>query len=232
MKYTHLLFDVDNTLLDFDRAEHDAMVDSLAAFGFPTDEGIVQTYSRINDAHWKMLERGEMDRKTLLWHRFAVLGEECGLVPMDAHAFCATYIEKLSQKSYPMDGAVEVCAALAERYTMAVITNGNAVVQRGRFDPSPLRRYFSHCFVSETVGVNKPAAAFFEAVCREMPTLTPARTLVIGDSLTSDIAGGVAWGTDTCWLCPNEKKRPLAAERGLQPTYTIAHLRELLHILL
>lgn len=231
MNYTHLLFDVDNTLLDFDRAEHDAMTDTLASFGFPTDEEIVTTYSRINDEHWKMLERGEMDRKTLMWHRFAVLGERCGLNPMDPHAFCEAYVEHLSKKSYPMDGAVEVCRALRARYTMAVITNGNARVQRGRFDPSPLRPYFDRCFVSEAVGVNKPAMGFFEAVRREMPELIPERTLVIGDSLTSDIAGGVAWGTDTCWVCPDESKRPMAAARGLHPTYTVAHLRELLDIL-
>ena len=231
MKYTHLLFDVDNTLLDFDRAEHDALTDSLMAFGFPTDESIVAAYSRINDAHWKMLERGEMDRKTVLWHRFAELGEAFNLSTMDPHAFCATYIHHLSQKAYLMDGALEVCAKLAERYEMAVITNGNAAVQRGRFEPSPLRRYFSHCFVSELIGANKPAPAFFEAVCRELPELRPEQTLVIGDSLTSDIAGGVLWGTDTCWLCPDEKKRVQAAERGLQPTYIISHLQELLRIL-
>ncbi len=232
MNYTHLLFDVDNTLLDFDRAEHDAIADTLTAFGFAADEATVAAYSRINDAHWKMLERGEIDRKTLMWRRFVVLGEQCGLSPMDPHAFCASYVEHLSQRSYPMDGAVEVCRALAERYTMAVITNGNAAVQRGRFEPSPLRPYFAHCFISETVGVNKPAMAFFEAVRREMPELRPERTLVIGDSLTSDIAGGILWGTDTCWVCPNEQKRPLAAERGLRPTYTVSHLRELLDILL
>jgi 2-haloacid dehalogenase len=175
-----------------------------------------------------MLERGEIDRKTLMWHRFAAFGEQCDLSPMDPHAFCATYVEKLSQKSYPMDGAVEVCAALAERYTMAVITNGNAVVQRGRFEPSPLRPYFARCFVSETVGVNKPEMAFFAAVCREMPELCPERTLVIGDSLTSDIAGGKTAGIATCWFNPKSKQ----GRETIKPDFEIRALGDFLSIVI
>ena len=236
LRYDYLLFDVDNTLLDFDRAEHDALVDCLRDFGYPTDEALVNAYSAVNDRHWKMLERGEIDRATLLWKRFEVFLAECSLPPMDPHALCEAYVERLSQKSYMLDGALEVCGALAERYTLCAITNGNTRVQKGRFEPSPLRPLFrGGVFVSEQMGVNKPSQAYFDLVCAALSQRekapVPSRMLVIGDSLSSDIAGGLSWGTDTCWLCPKRERWGEAAARGLNPTYTVARLRELLDIL-
>lgn len=230
-RYDFLLFDVDNTLLDFDRAEHDAFMDCLEMFGFERDEQLLVRYSTVNDRHWKMLERGEITRELLMWKRFEAFSDECDLKPLDPHAFCDAYVRQLSQKSFLLDGALEVCRELSKSYTLCAITNGDARVQHGRFDPSPVYPYFHQTFISHEMGVDKPSGAYFDLVRAALPTLDPARTLVIGDSLTSDIAGGIAWGTDTCWLCPNEQKRGAAAEKGLNPTYTIAHLRELLDIL-
>lgn len=231
-KYTYLLFDVDNTLLDFDRSEHDAMADALREHGFPADDAIIERYALINDAHWELLERGEMDRETLTWHRFKVLGEECGLSPMDPVAFADSYVKHLTHKSFLMDGALEVCEALAKEYPLVAVTNGNVGVQHGRFDPSPLFPLFKDAFISEDIGYNKPAQQFFDAVLAKYPDLDPAHTLVIGDSLTSDMAGGIRWGCDTCWLCPDPAQRDKAAKRGMTLTYTISHLKELLDILL
>jgi 2-haloacid dehalogenase len=231
-KYTYLLFDVDNTLLDFDRSEHDAMADALREHGLPADDDIIAKYALINDEHWKMLEKGEMDRATLVWHRFKVLGEVCGLSLMNPVAFAKSYVKHLTHKSFLMDDALEVCRALAEHYTLVAITNGNAGVQHGRFDPSPLFPLFKDAFISEDIGYNKPAQQFYDAVSAALPDLRAEQALVIGDSLTSDIAGGVRWGCDTCWLCPNEQNRSEAQKKGLFPTYTISQLRELLDILL
>ncbi len=231
-KYTYLLFDVDNTLLNFDRSEHDAMADALREHGFPDDDAIIARYARINDAHWEMLERGEMDRETLIWHRFQVLGEECGLSLMDPVAFAKSYVKHLTHKSFLMDGALEVCQKLAEKYPLVAVTNGNAGVQHGRFDPSPLFPLFKDAFISEDIGYNKPAQEFFDAVTAKYPDVDPASTLVIGDSLTSDIAGGIRWGCDTCWLCPSPEHRGDAQARGLAPTYVISRLEQLLDILL
>ncbi len=231
-QYTYLLFDVDNTLLDFDRSEHDAMADALREHGFPDDDAIIARYALINDAHWEMLERGEMDRATLVWHRFKVLGEECGLCPMDPVAFAKSYVKHLTHKSFLMDGALETCEELAKKYTLVAITNGNAGVQHGRFDPSPLFPLFKDAFISEDIGHNKPAQEYFDYVLAALPDLDPTRALVIGDSLSSDMAGGERWGCDTCWLCPDASHQGDAAKRGLNPTYTISHLRELLDILL
>lgn len=230
-QYDYLLFDVDNTLLDFNRAEHEALMDCFDDFGIAREESLVQAYSRINDRFWKMLEKGEIDRPTLLWKRFEVFAQECGLGAMDPHAFCEHYVSHLSEKSYLMDGALELCRSLSERYTLCAVTNGNARVQHGRFDPSPLYPYFKFVFISEELGADKPSQAYFDLVQKGLGYADPARMLVIGDSLSSDIAGGILWGCDTCWLCPNEDRRGKAAEMGLDPTYTVAHLNEIPDIL-
>ena len=136
-----------------------------------------------------------------------------------------------STKSFLLDGALEACRTLSERYTLCAVTNGNARVQHGRFNPSPLYPYFKHVFISEEMGVDKPSQAYFDLVQKGIGHGDPARMLVIGDSLTSDIAGGISWGCDTCWLCPRVEKRGKAAEMGLAPTYIVAHLREITDIL-
>lgn len=229
--YRHLLFDIDNTLLDFTRAEHDAMADVLCAFGYPCDERLIVSYSRVNDEHWKMLERGEIDRGTLLWKRFAVFAEREGLQGMDPHAFADAFIDAVSRKSYLMDGALDICTRLAERYPLYGITNGSAKAQHGRFDPSPLRPLFQNNFISEEIGAAKPSQAFFDAVCRAVPEIDPEYTLVIGDSLSSDIAGGFCWGTDTCWVS-HGKMLNVCSLSSCTPTYIVAHLSELANILL
>ena len=230
--YTYLLFDVDQTLLDFHRSEHEAIIQTLTEYACPVSEHIVSLYSRVNDEHWKMLERGEIDRATLRWRRFAALGERAGFVIADPEAFACSYEENLSQKSYLLDGALEVCRRLSGHYEMCTVTNGHARVQHGRFDPSPLAPLFSHCFISGEMGCNKPSQAFFDIVCQTLPELEPGKTLVIGDSLTSDIAGGVAWGCDTCWLCPAAEQRLRAEQMGLRPTYIVERLEQILDILL
>lgn len=222
MKYTTLLMDADNTLLDFTRSEHDAIAETLAHFGLPNDDATIAIYSEVNDAHWKMLERGEIEKKVLMWKRFEAFCARTGL-EADPKALAADYLQTLSTKSYMIDGALEVCAALAQKCRMYVITNGDKRVQQGRFNPSPLAKYFEKCYISEEVGFEKPDVRYFEAVMEDIPGFDPATTLVVGDSLTSDIKGGINAGLDTCWYNPKGKAVPA----GLPLTYVIRDLSEL-----
>lgn len=230
-KYRDLLFDVDNTLLDFDRAEHEGFKETLKQHGCPTGEELIRAYSRINNDHWKMLERGEIDRTTLLWHRFWAFGQECHLEHLDPQVMAEDYMRNLSRQIFLLNGAEEVCRVLSGKYRLSAITNGNAFVQHSRFDHSPLFPYFYTCIISEEVGCAKPSEAFFRAVQQKLPDIRPDHTLVIGDSLTSDIAGGVRWGCDTCWLSQSDRLNPDRVEKDLRPTYVISQLSQLLDIL-
>ena len=206
-RFHTILFDADGTLLDFHRSEREALKECMAAQCLPCDDGLVQTYSRINDDHWRMLERGEITRQELYVRRFEAFLNACGFVA-DARQMHRDYIDALSTKSYLIDGAYDLCARLRQTCRLYIITNGNAKVQHGRFDSSGLYPLFERSFISEEVGYDKPHQAYFDFVKREIPDFDPSDTLVVGDSLTSDIGGGIAAGLATCWYNPKGKPIP------------------------
>ena len=227
MPYKIALFDADNTLLDFNRAEREAVSICLTARGLPADEEIVSRYSRINDSHWKRLEQGLITRDRLKVERFAELFSTLGYGG-DSKRMAADYEEALSRQTYLVDGALELVRALHGQCRLFIITNGTAVVQKGRFGSSPLAPYFERCFISEEMGCNKPEEAFFDRVAAEISDFDPRRVLVIGDSLSSDIRGGINAGLDTCWFNPTGKSAP----SGMEITYTVRRLDEVLPIIL
>lgn len=226
-RYSTILFDADNTLLDFDRSEHEGILDAIRAMGITPSEDMVGVYSAINAAMWKKLERGEVTKAELRTGRFAQFCAHYGL-EADPDKFADTYVHYLAQKSYLMEDAVEVCKALAPACRLYIITNGIAYVQEKRFNPSPLRPLFTDVFISEQIGVEKPSKVFFDTVAARIKDFSPADTLVVGDSLTSDIQGGINAGLDTCWL----NRKGAVAPADMPITYTISTLRELLPLVL
>lgn len=226
-RYTTLLFDADDTLLDFKRSEHEAILDAIRYMGLTPTEEMARVYSAINDAAWKRLERGEITKTALRTLRFSEFCAYYG-VSLDVECFADVYISFLSQKSYLMEGALDVCQALAPTCRLYIITNGMAIVQKGRFDPSPLAPLFCDVFISEQIGAEKPSAAFFDTVAARIPDFDPRSTLVIGDSLTSDIRGGIAAGLDTCWF----NRKGVAAPTDMPITYTVEALKDVVPLVL
>lgn len=227
MRYHTILFDADNTLMDFTRSEHDALCDCLSARGLPHDEAVITRYSAINDSYWKMLERGEVTREVLKVQRFADLIAEYGF-DCDPAALAASYMQSLATRSYLMEGAEALCRRLSGRCRLYLITNGNAYVQHGRFDKSPLAPLFHACFISECLGCEKPDRAYFDLVTSAIPAYDPAGTLVVGDSLSSDIRGGIGAGLDTCWFDPHDRPCP----PDIAPTYICKTLAEVGDVIL
>ena len=225
-KYEWLLFDADDTLLDFKLGEHRAITATLADAGLPTDDEVIATYSRINDNLWKMLERGEVTKDRLKVLRFTQFCEHYGF-ECDGVALAESYVENLKKQTVLLDGAEDVCRALYGKYKMYIITNGIEAVQTARFGGCAIKEYFEKCYISDAIGVAKPKKGFFDAVAADIEGFEPSRALVIGDSLTSDIKGGVEYGIDTCWLNPTGKEVP----DGMDITYVIGDIRELLEIL-
>ncbi len=225
-KYKWLLFDADDTLFDFGLAEELAIKLTFEAFGLPTDKEYIEIYSKINDSLWKMLERGEVTKERLKVARFEQFCESCGF-DRDGVALAQSYIDNLSKQTALLDGAYEVCEKLAEKYKMYIITNGIYAVQTARFSASSVKKYFEKCFISDAIGFSKPSRGFFDAVASDIPKFDPSLALVIGDSLTSDIKGGVEYGIDTCWLNSSGKPAP----EGMSITYIIGDIRDILEIL-
>lgn len=227
MPYRIALFDADNTLLDFTLAEHEALCACLAMRELPTDEGTVSTYSAINDSHWKKLERGLTTRERLRVERFAEFFAVMGC-DGDPARMADDYVAALSRQHHLIEGALELVQSLHGKCDLYIITNGITTVQKSRFGGCVLAPYFSKCFISEEMGCAKPEKRFFDLVAESIPDFDPAQALVIGDSLSSDIQGGINAGLDTCWYNPAGK----AAPDGMDITYTVRSLGEIEGILL
>lgn len=207
LKYDVILFDADGTLLDFHRSETEAVREAMTMNGItPTDEK-VKLYSGINDGLWKMLERGEIEKSVLLYHRFELLFDALG-IKGDAKKMAQDYMNALSTKGYMLDGAEDMLKSLVGKARMYIVTNGVEFIQRGRYARTSLDRYFDGVFISGCVGYEKPSVMYFERVAEQIDGFDKSRAVIVGDSLTSDMQGGINYGIDTCWYDPQGKACP------------------------
>ena len=226
MKYKTILFDADMTLFDFKASEHHCLKQTLQEFGFPCSEEAVALYSTINDSYWKRFERGEIDRASLLVKRFADFFEKIG-VSGDPAAFNQQYLENIGGSAILLDGAEELCRELCKTHRLYIITNGTARNQRRRFAKAGFDAYFSDVFISEEMGCQKPQTAFFDYVAKNIPDWDAESTLVVGDSLTSDIQGAINSGLDCCWF--NPEALPYTLEKPC--TYAVSSLEQIKELL-
>ena len=196
-----LFLDLDDTILDFKKAEYIAIGKTIADFGVePTDE-VRHRYHLINKWHWEQLELGTMTRAEILVGRFKVLFDELG-VQVDAEKVARTYEKNLGTGHFFLPGAEEAVASLSKKYRLFLASNGTASVQKGRMTSANLYRFFEQVFVSQELGHNKPSKAYFDAAFAQIPGFDPAKALMVGDSLTSDILGGINAGIKTVWVNP------------------------------
>jgi 2-haloacid dehalogenase len=226
-KYEFLLLDADGTLFDFLRCERAALRDALRLQGIDPTEEMIAKYSEINDNYWKMLERGEITKSELRTARFATFCDYYGF-GADVARLSVDYTDALSTKGIMISGAPETCRALAARCKLYIVTNGIATVQHRRLSASPLFAFLKDVFISEELGAEKPHIAYFDAVAARIPGFAREKALIVGDSLSSDIRGGVNAGIDTCWFNPAGKKAPA----DLPITHEIRALEELIPLVL
>lgn len=224
--FEFLFLDLDNTILDFDKAERIALSKTLDAFNIQPTPQICARYSQINKLHWERLERGELTRRQVLVGRFAVLLEELG-VAADPAACAGSYESNLAVGHYFLPGALEALKRLYGKYQLYLASNGTATVQAGRLKSAGINRYFEKIFISQEIGADKPSKAFFEGCFAQIPGFDRAKTMIVGDSLTSDMLGGQNAGITTCWVNPDKKPRRF----DIRVDYEIASLAELYSLL-
>ena len=227
VKYKTLLFDADNTLFDFSLSERVAISKTMQSFGIKPTDDLILSYSAINDLMWKKLERGEIEKSKLRTERFAVFCEKHAFL-IDCKKMATTYTDFLSQQTFTINGMEELCRELCAHCDLYIITNGIKYVQEARFAASCFVPYFKDIFISEAIGYEKPDIRYFDEVKKKIPDFSPQNTLVIGDSLTSDIAGAVTAGIDACWFNPQK----LPNTKKLSITYTVTHPKDILPLVL
>ncbi len=225
-RYRWLLFDADNTLFDFTRAESDALRLTFEQLGIGFEHAYMPVYQRVNREVWVAFEQGAISAEELSTKRFELLFDALG-IEAEAEPFSAAYLPNLAMQGHLMPDALAVVRTLHDTYRIAMITNGLGDVQRPRLARSAIRDYIAELVISDEIGAAKPDRAIFDAAFLRMGSPRPDEVLLIGDSQSSDIAGGIAYGIDTCWF--NSGGAPRA--EGIVCTHEVRRLTELLAIL-
>lgn len=227
MKYEIILFDADDTLFDFHRSEKHAFEQTVKAFGIQYDElSHLKAYQEINSAIWKEFEEGRISQGVLKVERFKRLAIRLQ-EDFDPADFACSYEENLGNSCFLFDGSTELVEGLHGKYRLAIITNGLKSVQENRIAKAPIAGCFETIVISESAGVSKPDPRIFELALLRLGHSDRDTVLMVGDSLTSDIRGGLGFGIDTCWYNPAHKENTT----GIQPTYEIAVLADLWKVL-
>jgi len=218
-----VLWDIDGTLLNFHIAEKTAIRALFQKFGLGIcTEDMLQDYSRINAVYWKRLERGEMTKPQILTGRFETFFGKYGLDTGCVADFNAAYQLALGDTICFNPGGLEAVQALKGSVLQCAVTNGTRIAQRKKLTLSGLGDLFDGVFISDEIGVEKPNAAFFDAVWQAIGSYAPEEVLIVGDSLTSDIQGGNNAGIKTCWFNPHRSPAPA----DLRVDYDITELSE------
>lgn len=222
-RFTTIFWDVDNTLLDFSYSMRHALTSCFSSIGRDMTEDILSRYSEINDSFWKRLELGEISRQELLSGRFQALFAECGIQGVDVDAFRQEYEEELGNAYQYLDDSYNVCKRLQKQVKQYVVTNGTARIQKKKLKLSGLAELMEGLFISEEIGTPKPHADFFQYCLTHVQEQNKSRILLVGDSLTSDIKGGVQAGIPTCWYRPKGTENPFS----YRADFEISDLRKL-----
>ena len=218
-----VFLDIDNTVLDFSTAEEKALKRVFLENGIPADDAVIAHFRRINDDCWQQLENGSMTREQVLYGRFEKLFREKGFTDSDPVSVQDCYEDYLTERHYFMPGAEAMLESLHRRYRLFGASNGNAVTQAKRIASANLNQWFEAFFISGMIGAEKPSKAFFNACFQQIQGFERKFAVMVGDSLTSDIRGGIQAGIPTVWF--NYRNTELSSD--IRPNYIIYTLSEL-----
>lgn len=222
-RYNYVLLDADQTLFDFERSEAAALSELLLQRGITPEQRLLRLYHEINDMMWKAYERGEITQDALKIRRFELFSAQTG-IQEHAEQLAKEYMNRLSQQAFLFEGARELLCFLAEKYSLALVTNGVGFIQRSRIEKSGIADCFQAIVISGEIGMAKPDAAFVHYALDALACTKPQQAVLVGDSLSADVQAGRNAGIDTIWFCPGEKTSEL-------PTYTVRSYKELMQIL-
>lgn len=229
MTYQFLLFDLDDTLLDFQAAQAFALPYFLKQEGVAEQDLplYTETYKRMNHQLWEDLEKGLIDRETLQNTRFSKLFAHFG-IEKDGAFLAEKYQDLMAQQGQTLEGALELLQELkAKGFRLFAASNGFLSIQTGRLKASTFDQIFEQVFISEQVGAAKPELFFFETVAKQIEGFDASQALMIGDSLSADIQGAKNAGLASMWFNP----KGLENDLGFAPIYEVKNYEELKKIL-
>lgn len=223
MKYQWLLFDFDNTIVDFTNTAKSSLRQTFVNFNTQCTPEIEAIYKTINSKVWAAFERQEISAEELRVKRFADLFDQLGTAPATPTAFSVRFLENLVLLSKAYDNVIPFLENLKKEYRLGLITNGLKEVQRPRLHRLKMIHLFDSITVSDEIGVAKPHAGFFEHAHQTLGRqVAKEKLLVIGDNLHSDIKGAIDYGVDSCWISHGKNN-----DTVITPDFTINQVLEL-----
>lgn len=221
--YEIFLFDADETLFDYNMAEENALINMFNKYGLSYEKDTRTKYRKINHEIWDRFEKGLIAKNDMQVLRFKQLFDILR-INCDPRRFNEEYIIELGKGSFLIDGAYELCRSIYENNKkIYIVTNGISLTQKVRLENSAIKPYIADLFDSEKIGYHKPNRLYFEYVFSHIPNIDKRKTIIVGDSLSADIAGGNNAGIDSCWF----NKSDIENETAIKPTYEVKSLREL-----
>lgn len=227
MKYEVVFLDADGTIWDFKCSERRAFQQVMKKYGYDGDlEHLYKRYHEINEALWHQLEDGLIKKDQLWVERYHTLFQEFAL-DYPVEEVCREYLKAIGDGKDLMAGAEEVCRYLSEKYRLVIVTNGMKETQTSRMADSVLEPYIEKMIISDEIGIAKPDPGIFAYAMSDIGHKNKASVIMIGDSLRADIAGGLAFGIDTCWV----NLEGACNQTEWRPQYEIGEITELMEIL-
>lgn len=226
-KYKFILWDIDDTLIDFKASESAALRSCFVKYGVELSDEDIQVYSKINREHWKLLEQGKAVKSEMLVQRFTDFIEFLDQPHVDGGAINENYQLALGDTVVMYENALSICKELKELKKQYAVTNGTIVAQKKKLNNTGLVHIFDGVFISDEVGYQKPDIRFFQYCFQNIPDFDTESAIIIGDSLTSDMKGGNVSGVDCCWYNPRHEVNELEVKID----YEIHSLSELRNII-
>lgn len=205
MKYRTILLDIDNTLLDFSASEKIAFKNLLKDLNIQYSDDLKAHYKTVNHQLWSDYEKGLISSETIKEQRFAKSFDRFNL-SLTGLEMDAMYRNHLEENTVIIDGAKAMLESLSKDHKLVIVTNGIASSQYKRLENAKISKYFDYVAVSSEIGYTKPHQGFFDTLSANYPHIDKETTLIVGDSLSADIKGGMNWGIDTCWFNPHAQK--------------------------
>ncbi len=225
--YKYVLWDIDDTLIDFKSSERMALKKCFKQFGIVLGDEDVEIYSEINRHYWELLIHGKIEKATMLNRRFEDFTQQLSLDIIDCEEVNNLFQVALGDYAVMVKDAYDVCEHLKKSKKQYAVTNGTAVAQNKKLHNTGLGELFDGIFISDEVGYEKPDARFFQFVFSEISNFKHEDAIMIGDSISSDMVGANNAGIDCCWFNPNGN---VNINSSVQINYEIVKLKDLLDI--
>ncbi len=227
--YKNLLWDIDDTLIDFKSSERVALKMCFKQFGVVLTDEDVQTYSEINHNYWELLVQGKIEKSTMLVRRFEDFTRQLSLDKIDCKEMNNLYQVALGENAVMTDGAYAICEHLKKSKKQYAVTNGTVVAQNKKLRKTGLGELFDGVFISDEIGYEKPDLRFFQHVFNNISNINLEEVIIIGDSLSSDMTGANNARIDCCWFNPRGN---VNENKSIHINYEIKELKELLEIVI